>query len=134
MTPVRPRLRRLPPVLLPALPAIAALAAALALRHLAIEPAAIAHVCDPAPWAGACAARTLAILTFVNQELGWLALGAGVVATLARSRPLASLALACGCAGLVLYSYEPAAVGTLLGLLVLVRARAQAASTTISAA
>jgi hypothetical protein len=126
----RPAARLLPPLLA----ALAVLAVTLALRHFAIEPASIAHACDPAPWAGACAARSLLILTFVNQEIGWLALGAGAAATLLRSRALASLALACGCAGLVLYSYEPAGVGALLGLLVLARATAHAASTDISPA
>ena len=114
--------------------AAAVLAIAFAARHLAIEPAAIAHACDPAPWAGACAARTLVILGFVNQEVGWLAFGAGVLATLLRAPRLATLALAAGCAGLVLYSYEPAAVGALLGLLVRARAAAQPASTSISPA
>jgi hypothetical protein len=110
------------------------LAVSLALRRFAIEPAAIAHACDPAPWAGACAARTLVILGFVNQEVGWLAFAAGALATLLRAPRLATLALAAGCAGLVLYSYEPAAVGALLGLLVRARAAAQPASTSISAA
>jgi hypothetical protein len=114
--------------------AAAALAAAFAVRHLAIEPAAIAHVCDPAPWAGGCVLRTLVILGFVNQEVGWLAFASGVLATLLRAPRLASVALVAGCAGLVLYSYEPAAVGALLGLLVRARAAAQPASTSISAA
>jgi hypothetical protein len=116
------------------LSALAAFGIAWALRHFAIEPAAIAHACDPAPWAGACAGRTLVILTFVNQEIGWFAFAAGALATLLRSRVLAATALACGAAGLVLYSYEPAGAGALLGLLVLVRANAQAASASISAA
>jgi len=114
--------------------AAAVLVVTLLLRHFVIEPAAIAHACDPVPWQGACAARSTLILTFVNQEVGWLALAAGVVATLVRGVRLARLALWAGCAGLVLYSYEPAAVGGLLGLLVLVRAAAAPASTPISAA
>jgi hypothetical protein len=130
-TPIRPggsRLRTMAAV------AIAVLALTYALRYLLIEPAAIAHACDPAPWAGLCAARTLVILGFVNQELGWAALVAGVSATLLRSPRLALLALAAGCAGLVLYSYEPAAVGALLGVLVLARSAAQADSASIDAA
>ncbi len=117
-----------------ALVALAVLAVALVLRHVLIEPAAIAHACDPSPWAGACAARTLVILSFVNQEVGWAALGAGMLATLLRSPRLAVLALAAGCAGLVLYSYEPAAVGALLGVLVLARGAAQADSASIDPA
>lgn len=110
------------------------LAATLALRHLAIEPAAIAHACDPAPWQGACALRSTVIRLFVNQEVGWLALALSVAATVLRGARLATLAVAAGTAGLVLYSYEPAAVGALLGLLVLRRSRPPAASTAISAA
>ena len=116
-----------------ALAALVALAA-LALRRLAIEPAAIAHACDPVPWQGACAARSALLRTFAHQELGWAAFASGAVATLLRSSRLAHLALAAGGAGLVLYSPEPAAVGALLGLLVLARASAQPPSTTISAA
>jgi hypothetical protein len=122
-----------PPVRGLALAAVVAFAA-FALRALAIEPAAIAHACDPAPWQGACAARTALLRTFVHQEIGWLAFAAGAVATVLRASRLATVALAVGAAGLVLYSYEPAAVGALLGLLVLVRASAQPPSTAISAA
>jgi hypothetical protein len=129
-----PRVRRTDRLAPTLVLAAVVLAVALAVRHVAIEPAAIAHACDPAPWAGACAARTLVILGFVNQEVGWLAFAAGALATLLRAPRLASLALAAGCAGLVLYSYEPAAVGALLGLLVRARAAAQPASTSISAA
>jgi hypothetical protein len=114
--------------------AVAAGLVAWALRAFAIEPAAIAHACDPAPWQGACAARTVLLRTFVNQEIGWLAFAAGVVATALRAPRAARVALALGAAGLVLYSYEPAAVGALLGLLVLVRASASAPSAAISAA
>jgi hypothetical protein len=114
--------------------ALAVIAAALALRHFAIEPASIAHACDPAPWAGACALRTLAVATFAHQEIGWLAFAAGVVATALRAPRVAAVALAAGAGGLVLYSYEPAAVGALLGALVLARASAAPASTSISAA
>jgi hypothetical protein len=121
-----------PPVRAFALAAVVALAA-LALRTLAIEPPAIAHVCDPAPWQGACAARTMLLRTFAHQEIGWLAFAAGAVATALRAPRLATFALAAGAAGLVLYSYEPAAVGALLGLLVLARASAQPPSTAISA-
>jgi hypothetical protein len=114
--------------------AIAVALAALAVRMTVIEPAAIAHACDPAPWQGACALRTALTRLFQNQELGWLAFAAGALATLLRAPRLATFALASGAAGLVLYSVEPAAVGALLGMLVLVRAAAPAASTTITTA
>lgn len=114
--------------------ALAVLAAALALRHLAIEPTAIAHACQAAPWQGGCALRSMVILTFVNRELAWIALACGVLATALRSPALATAALAGGAWGLVLYSYEPASVAALLGLLVLARAAHAPASTTSTAA
>jgi hypothetical protein len=100
-----------------------ALALAFVLRIFAIEPSHIGHACDAGPWSGWCAARTTLILTFRFQEIGWAALAAGIVATLVRRAWLGQLALALGFAGLVLYSYEPAAIGALLGALVLIRPR-----------
>jgi hypothetical protein len=110
---------RLRPFILPLL----ALAAAIALRLQAIEPSHIGHACDPAPWSGWCAARTALIMTFRFQEIGWAALAVGIAATFLRRRWLGQLALALGLAGLVLYSYEPAVVGALLGTLAIVRPR-----------
>jgi hypothetical protein len=110
-------LKRLRPFLLPLL----ALAAAIALRLLVIEPSHIGHACDPAPWSGWCAPRTALIMSFRFQELGWAALAVGVIASFVRRRWLGQLALALGLAGLVLYSYEPAVVAALLGTLVIVR-------------
>lgn len=114
--------------------ALLALAVAALVRHRLIEPAAIAHLCDPDPWRGACAFRSALIRLFVNQEIGALALVAGVIATLRRSVRWASLGLSAGAAGLVLYSYEPAAVGALLSVLVLVRSQPLQASTRSSPA
>jgi hypothetical protein len=116
--------------------AIAGLVGAIAwaLRTFAIEPASIAHACDPAPWHGACAARTALLRGFVNQEIGWVAFAVGAFATVLRGPRMATAALALAAAGLVLYSVEPAAVGALLGLMVLVRASAQPPSTANSAA
>ena len=107
-------------------PALLALTLAWLARHLVVEPAAYAHACDPSPWAGWCAARTAIIRVFVHQEIGWLALAAGMGATVWRRRWMARLALAAGAAGLVLYSFEPSAVGALLGALVLARGIGQA--------
>ena len=111
-----------------ALPTLLAFAAAWAARHYVVEPEAIAHACDPAPWSGACAARSLLIRSFATQGLGWLALAAGALALVLRhpaAAPSAGagrlrdaavlVALVAGTAGLVLYCFEPAAVGVLLG-------------------
>ena len=107
---------------------LVAFAVALALRHTVVEPAALAHGCDPNPWAGWCAPRTLLLQTFVEQRIGWLALAAGIAASCLRRAPrlqrwLVGVALACGCAGLILYSYEPSAVGVLLAALSLIGMR-----------
>ncbi len=110
---------RVRPFLLPLL----VLAAAYALRLLAIEPSHIGHACDPNPWSGWCAARTGLIMSFRFQEIGWAALAVGIIATFARRQWLGQLALALGFAGLVLYSYEPAVIGALLGTLVIFRPR-----------
>ncbi|RPH66041.1 MAG: hypothetical protein EHM83_04925 [Burkholderiales bacterium] len=115
------RLSRAARALVHAIPALLALVLALVARHAVVEPADIAHACDPAPWAGWCAGRTLLVYSFATQGIGWLALAAGTLATLLRRRRTAQLALVAGTAGLVLYSFEPSAFGALLGLMVLVR-------------
>lgn len=102
-------------------PALAALIVAELLRHLAVEPAAIAHACDPAPWQGWCAARSALILAFATQGIGWAALAAGLYATWRRDHRWAQAALVLGSAGLVLYSFEPSVLGALLGAMVLLR-------------
>ena len=107
------------PFLLPLL----VLAAAYALRLLAIEPSHIGHACDPNPWSGWCAARTALIMSFRFQEIGWVALAVGIIATFVRRQWMGQAALALGLAGLVLYSYEPAVIGALLGVLVIFRPR-----------
>lgn len=100
------------------LPALAAWLVAQLLRLYVVEPSQIGYACDPAPWSGWCAPRTVLLwLTFGTQALGWIALGAGVVAMATRWRLPIQLALVVGMAGLVLYCFEPAAVGVLLGAL-----------------
>lgn len=116
------RSNRFNPIAAFAVPLLA-LGLAMALRVWVIEPSHIGHACDPDPWAGWCAARTALIMSFRFGELGWAALAVGVIATFWRQPWLAQLAMALGLAGLVLYSYEPAAVGLLLGLLVVFRPR-----------
>ncbi len=98
-----------------------ALALALALRFFAVEPSHLGHLCDPAPWSGWCAARTALVMAFRFQEIGWAALLVGLIATFVRRIWIGQLALALGFAGLVLYSYEPAVIGALLGVLALLR-------------
>ncbi|MDO5101538.1 MAG: hypothetical protein Q4D91_01325 [Lautropia sp.] len=101
-------------------PAVA-LAIALALRYLVVEATEVGQACDVTPWEGLCAGRTALILSFRHQELGWVALGIALLATVLRYRTLGLIAVAAGLFGLILYSYEPAAVAALLGLLVIAR-------------
>ena len=110
------------------------LAAASLFRYAAIEPAPIRHACASVPWEGWCALRTVLMLPFRHQEIGWIAMAAAAVGFVLRSavrRPLASAApilarggLYLGAAGLVLYSADPSAVAALLGAFTLVRLRA----------
>lgn len=70
----------------------------------------------------ACAFKDALVQSFLHQRLGWVSLAAGVLAFAFGCRRLAWLGWLTGVAGLVLYSYDPAAVGGLLALLVLVAA------------
>ncbi|THF63549.1 hypothetical protein E6O51_05000 [Pseudothauera rhizosphaerae] len=60
--------------------------------------------------------------SFLQQRLGWAALVLGVVAFVSGRRAPAWAGWLAGVAGLVLYSFDPAAVGALLALLTLARA------------
>ncbi len=108
--------------LAPAL-AIAAVAVALAsaARFGLVEPPAMAAACDPAPWEGACALRTLLVGAFHEARLGWAALALALLATVTRRRDVAGLALAAGCAGAVLYSAGASVPAALLAALVYAR-------------
>lgn len=71
---------------------------------------------------GMCLAKWALLQTFAQERLGWLSLLAGLAAFALRVKPLAWAGWFAGIAGLVLYSYNFAAVGLLLSLLVIVRA------------
>jgi len=99
----------------------AALALALVMRFLWIEPSSVGLACAPLPPPWWCTPRTGVIL--VHQWNGWglTALGAGLLALLFRWYPLALLALVAGLFGLVLYNAGLAAVGLLAGLMLIIR-------------
>ena len=105
----------------PMLLCVLTLGAGFYLRMHYIEPSHIAFACQPEPWSGWCALRSLLIQTFAHQGLGWAALAAGILAWVTRASSPAYLALFFGLAGLVFYCYELAVVGVMSGLLVLVR-------------
>jgi hypothetical protein len=101
---------------------VLAVALASLARHRLVEPAGLTATCDAAPWDGlACTARTLTVQAFAAHRLGVFALGAALLATLARWRFAALAALVAGGAGLVLYSTSLAAPAVLLAALVLAR-------------
>lgn len=104
-----------------ALAGVSLLLASLA-RHRLVEPADLTAACDAAPWSDlACSTRTVVIQAFAAQRLAIFALACALLATLRRTRAVALLALATGCAALVLYSVWLAAPAVLLAALVLVR-------------
>jgi hypothetical protein len=100
---------------------VAAAAAASALRLTVVEPAAIAHLCDAGDGPWWCVPRRALVLTFASNGLGYASLAAGLIATATRGIRMALAAALVGAAGLVLYCYEPSAVGLVLGTLVLAR-------------
>lgn len=90
-------------------------------RFALVEPAEMIAACDAGNATGVCFWRAMIIEVFVHQRVGWLAVAAGLLATVLRWPWLASLAVAAGVVALVLYAAEPGALGLLLGLLVLLR-------------
>lgn len=100
------------------------LAVALALRYGALEAGMFPLDCGDAAAADSaalCAGKWLLVQSFIHERLGWLSLVLGVAAFASRLRSLAWGGWVSGVAGLVLYSFDPAAVGALLSLLVLAR-------------
>lgn len=93
-----------------------ALAAALALRFLAVEPRPVGLACLAAPETLPCRAR-MALVTLFQYDLpGWAALLAGAAAILTARPALAVAALALGPVALTLYDPALGAAGFLLGL------------------
>ncbi|MDT3670276.1 MAG: hypothetical protein ROZ37_08065 [Aromatoleum sp.] len=107
---------------------VAVLAAALLLRYAALEAGVFPLDCAGAAAdgiGGLCAAKWLLVQSFLHQRLGWLSFVLGLAAFATRRRGLAWAGWGSGIAGLVLYSFDPAAIGALLSLLVLARAASQ---------
>lgn len=100
------------------------LAAVLGIRYGLLENGVLPRDCSAESaslWL--CGFKTVLVQSFLHQRLGWFALGCGVLAFALSCRRLAWCGWLAGIAGLVLYSYDYAAVGTLLALLVLIRPR-----------
>ncbi len=77
---------------------------------------------------GACGFKWALVQSFLHERIGWISLFCGASAFSLDRRKLAWAGWLAGIVGLVLYSYDPAAVGALLSLLVLVRPGASAGS------
>ena len=101
-------------------PAIA-LVVALLLRYLVVESTDLALHCDMHRWEGWCGVRTALVLSFFRQDLGWVALVLSLLACWRQSLLMARLSRALAGAGLILYSYEPAAVAALVAAMLLAR-------------
>ena len=100
-----------------------ALVATIALwfRYGLLEAGLLPRDCALADASGAaCVFKEALVQSFLHQRLGWVSLATGVLAFALSCSRLAWLGWLTGVAGLVLYSFDPAAVGGLLALLVLV--------------
>ncbi|WP_235864857.1 hypothetical protein [Pseudothauera lacus] len=119
-----------------ALAVLASAALAFLLRYAVLEAGLLPRDCGGSLAEGVdglCAVKWLLVQSFIDQRLGWLSLACALLAVLAAigahgrpvpaaARVLAWLAIHAGVWGLVLYSFEPAAVGFMLALLLLSRA------------
>lgn len=95
-----------------------------AIRLLLIEPDAMAEVCAVNTQQWQCQLRMFAIQGFVRHWYGPASLLAVVLSWLSGVRSIAWLAVLAGMAGVVLYDFEVAAFGLMLGSLLLVREHA----------
>lgn len=104
------------------LPALLVLAGACAVRYGLLENGVLPRDCSlPEAQGGLCVFKTVLVQSFLHQRLGWFSLACGALAFVLGCRKLAWAGWSSGLAGLVFYSYDPAAVGALLSLLVLAR-------------
>ncbi len=104
-------------------PIAAAASLAASVRFLVVEPEGFGHLCSAAAAPGWCAPRAAAIALFSSGALAATAVGAGIVATVARRRGAGIAAVCLGTMALVLYAVEAGAVALLLGLLAWSRPR-----------
>lgn len=107
---------------------VALLVSLLGLRYGVIEAGLLPRDCsggaDAAP-AWQCSLTWALVQLFHEHRVGWFSLATGALAFVLSCRKLAWAGWLSGIAGLVLYSFDPAAVGALLSLFVLVRPRPQ---------
>jgi hypothetical protein len=97
-------------------------AIALGLRYGVIEPESVAATCLRADAPGWCWVRHILVVGFSRNLFALSSLVAGVLATATRARWLAVIAIVMGVMGSILYRFELAGAGLLLGALVFARA------------
>jgi hypothetical protein len=104
---------------------VIAYAAGAAVRYGLIEREDLGLICqsDAAPWW--CDLRLLVIRAFLNQVFGLASVALAVVAAWRSSALAATLAVAIGTFGMVLYGFTWSGIGVLGGALVLARLQGQ---------
>ncbi len=102
---------------------LASLAFSLWLRYSLIEQNELAFFCDGGGQTALCKFRWLVVQSFHTQGLGYFALFLGVLSAATRSAFLGISAGIVGMAGLILYTWDYAAIGFLLGVLTLARSQ-----------
>jgi|GEM_PF-322085 len=106
------------------LSALLMLVAAYSVRYGLLENGFLPRDCSVPEVQGAlCTFKTALVQSFLHQRMGWFSLACGALAFALGCRRIAWVGWLSGLAGLAFYSYDPAAVGALLSLLVLVRPR-----------
>ncbi|GAA0600153.1 hypothetical protein [Caenispirillum bisanense] len=101
----------------------AVLAVALLARFLMVEPRGASLMCASEQAAWWCPLRSALVPVFQWYVFGIVSVVAGLVGLVFGGRAWGVAALCAGAAGLVLYNAEPAAVGFVLGLIVVTRQR-----------
>ena len=98
-------------------------------RYTLVEPMAFVAACEreQAPWA-LCLLRQTLVVLFVQNILGMASTVLGVWSSITRTRGLAVAAIALGGMSVILYRFDAAFIGIVLGLLVLARSLASQAS------
>ena len=94
-------------------------------RYTLIEPMAFVAACEreQAPWA-LCLLREALVVLFVQNILGMGSTVLGVWSSITRTRGLAVAAIAMGGMSVILFRFDAAFIGIVLGLLVLARSLA----------
>ena len=95
-------------------------------KYRLIEPISYAAACErhEGPWLG-CLVRQALVVLFVKNIAGMASTLFGVWSTVTRTRGLALAAIALGGVSSVLYRFDAAVIGVLLGLLVIAREAAR---------